>query len=354
MEGVVAHARECKDVKATRFPELMVVSITSLCNQRCIICYRFSVFNKSGRNFNIKEIISLLQECEEKGLRYVTFDGGEPFLHPELPELVATLCETTNLRIGIVTNGTIIREEVLKKISDFHERVTLEVSVHGGKEVDNWFRGVERDMHALSFKFIETCNSYGIVPGVAFVVSRYTKVEEIVRDVRNKGLSISFLDLQRAAVTKENVERIRKYFMLSVKEWEKIILSFVHICEKEGINALFSDAFPCDVFSGDVKKVVENSCSFCPFGFSAIRVNMDERKAISICPCADTTIFSSTRLTADDIEVVWRESEVLKEFRSLDWLRNVCKRPERNVGCYRSNPKVVGKHFYIDYLLEET
>ena len=101
-----------------------------LCNLECAHC----LVDSSPRNTSMlfldrATVQAYLQEAESIGVKEVYFTGGEPFLHPEMPTLLAdalTIAPTT-----VLTNGTLITPgmaQTLRRISE-GSRYTLEVRV---------------------------------------------------------------------------------------------------------------------------------------------------------------------------------------------------------------------------------
>jgi MoaA/NifB/PqqE/SkfB family radical SAM enzyme len=90
----------------------MSVSITGACNLNCAFCYvggprkgkmEFSVFKK------------IVEDAMKLGVETVKLTGGEPLLHEEW-EKFAQYLEDCDLNHEIITNGTMITEEVAKKL----------------------------------------------------------------------------------------------------------------------------------------------------------------------------------------------------------------------------------------------
>ena len=79
------------------------------CNLNCPFCYVPHLVNSQSID-NSKEIPEekIIQDINERigFVDAVCITGGEPTLHPELPNLLQTIKQQTNLPIRIETNGT--------------------------------------------------------------------------------------------------------------------------------------------------------------------------------------------------------------------------------------------------------
>lgn len=102
------------------FPPMLVVSITNVCNERCVHCYykefiKRPEYRKSFLNWEIWEKI-----CEETGqwpeviLNFGT--DGEPLLHPDLLNMLRLARQHSIAPINITTNGTLMNDAFNKTI----------------------------------------------------------------------------------------------------------------------------------------------------------------------------------------------------------------------------------------------
>ena len=80
------------------------VYITSQCNRRCTYCFLPSDFFASGLRMSMAAFSDVLTWCVRNGVGEVTFLGGEPSLHPSLPEMVS-IANDRGLKVRVVTNG---------------------------------------------------------------------------------------------------------------------------------------------------------------------------------------------------------------------------------------------------------
>lgn len=80
------------------------VYITSQCNRRCTYCFLPSDFFASGLRMSMAAFSDVSTWCVRNGVGEVTFLGGEPSLHPSLPEMVS-IANDRGLKVRVVTNG---------------------------------------------------------------------------------------------------------------------------------------------------------------------------------------------------------------------------------------------------------
>jgi len=104
-----------------------VVPITSACNLDCPICYTVNknddAFMMSKESFQ-KILDHLVKQNEE--LDIINFTGGEPTMHPELPELLRMSRRAGIRRLTVSTNGLRLKDDAyVKELADCDARIVL-------------------------------------------------------------------------------------------------------------------------------------------------------------------------------------------------------------------------------------
>lgn len=97
-----------------------VFEITQDCNQNCIYCYnvwRHRDYPKGLLSIDKwKKIILKLKE--ETKVNLISLSGGEPLLYHDLIDLIKFI-RGQNIKINLLTNGSLIDEKIAKKLSEF-------------------------------------------------------------------------------------------------------------------------------------------------------------------------------------------------------------------------------------------
>ena len=128
-------------------PPLSVIYlyITGSCNLNCRHCWIDPVFEKGNiapdKYLPWAEIKKIAEEARELGLWRIKITGGEPFLHPEMCDILYGLKEM-GLSLGMETNGTLIGEREAVALKD--NAVRFSVSIDGPTaELHDSLRGVK-------------------------------------------------------------------------------------------------------------------------------------------------------------------------------------------------------------------
>ena len=104
-------------IPLTDIDELWFQVVGTLCNLKCTHCFiSCSPTNDTHGMISKERVFEMLEKAKEKGVREYYFTGGEPFLHPDLFELIeATLRQGP---LTILTNGILISENKARKIAE--------------------------------------------------------------------------------------------------------------------------------------------------------------------------------------------------------------------------------------------
>ncbi len=106
---------------------LPVIPITSACNLDCPICYTINK-NEDPHRLTKEDFQTILDHLanDHSELDIINFTGGEPTLHPELPEFLRMCREAGIERLTISTNGLKLKnEEFVKVMAELDARIVL-------------------------------------------------------------------------------------------------------------------------------------------------------------------------------------------------------------------------------------
>jgi MoaA/NifB/PqqE/SkfB family radical SAM enzyme len=94
-------------------PSACDVSVTNACNATCDFCCfaRDKQLVKEKRWLNRADFARALPILHRRGIRYLTFQGGEPLLHREIDGLVAD-AHATGIHAGVITNGWMLPQKI--------------------------------------------------------------------------------------------------------------------------------------------------------------------------------------------------------------------------------------------------
>ncbi len=94
-------------------PGVCDVSVTNACNATCNFCsYAYDKqLVKEKRWLDRAEFARALPILYRRGVRYITFQGGEPLMHPKIDGLVAD-ARAAGMKPGVITNGWFLPQKI--------------------------------------------------------------------------------------------------------------------------------------------------------------------------------------------------------------------------------------------------
>jgi MoaA/NifB/PqqE/SkfB family radical SAM enzyme len=91
-------------------PRRLFVALTADCNYRCKGC-RYGRDFMPGHTLPLPVVRDLLEDAHEAGFEAVRLYGGEPLLHPDLPEIVRHVSRL-GMNTWVTTNALLLRKKI--------------------------------------------------------------------------------------------------------------------------------------------------------------------------------------------------------------------------------------------------
>jgi MoaA/NifB/PqqE/SkfB family radical SAM enzyme/SAM-dependent methyltransferase len=113
--------------------------ITNQCDLACSHCLFASSPREKGE-IPARDVLQMAAQAHAQGLRLVALTGGEPFVHPDIDQILAGLLDLEDTHVVILTNGMSLTKH-LKNITGNRERLHLQISVDGLRENHEGIRG---------------------------------------------------------------------------------------------------------------------------------------------------------------------------------------------------------------------
>ena len=113
------------------------------CNLVCTYCLTESGPKVARRELDPATMLDLAHEARDAGFETIGITGGEPFLVPDMPELLREL--SLVLPVLVLTNGTLFSRALLDRLDVLRDAdVTLQISLdHPDPEANDVMRGPE-------------------------------------------------------------------------------------------------------------------------------------------------------------------------------------------------------------------
>ncbi|MGV3533899.1 MAG: radical SAM/SPASM domain-containing protein, partial [Chthoniobacteraceae bacterium] len=203
--------------KGEFFPPFLYLSIINSCNLRCQGCW---VDVEAERNaIDLETLSKTITDAKAHGNTFFGILGGEPFMHPELLDLIAL---HPDCYFQVFTNGQFITEKIARRLRELGN-VTPLISIEGREIVSDERRG-KKEVFQRTLRGLENCLRERILTGVATSVCQ-TNIDELcseqwLRELIDRGAHYVWFHTYRPVGPKMNPQlalrpdqltRVRKF-----------------------------------------------------------------------------------------------------------------------------------------------
>jgi radical SAM protein with 4Fe4S-binding SPASM domain len=196
-----------------------LIQVTERCNLHCVHCFNSS--NKYGRDIPVKAFKEvIIPRLKELQVITVTLTGGEPFIHPQIVEIIKLL-RKADARVAVCTNGTLLTENLIRSLSRIGG-IYINVSLDGfSPESHGKFRG-DKSSFEKTITAICLLGKYNLLQGIIVTLNNLTPISEYIQlckfAIQNNAVYVHFnpiFEMERGIESK-------KRFGISKKKFEKI------------------------------------------------------------------------------------------------------------------------------------
>lgn len=295
--------------------------IGEMCNLRCLHCYQEDHKPVQLSYEQLYDILEqyrqLLQKLNVRG--HINLTGGEPLCSPHFYKLLEEFKKDSELySFSILTNGTLITEEVAKKISSYNPEY-VQVSLEGGRKTNDYIRG--KGVYSKVAKAVKYLKKYGIYTSISFTATKlnYKEFPKVVRFARRHKVDNVWsdryiplgddkeLDLQ---MTREETSEYLQ-IMAEERRWLKMKKSKTNVAMYRALQFQMTNDYAYRCTAGDsLLTVMENG---------------------DLVPCRRMPIVVGNLLT-ENMYDLYENSDILKSLRE-DTTPDDCKACEHSHFC---------------------
>lgn len=174
-------------------PCLIDMTITKKCNLKCdYCCVESSPDINTEEELSVDEFKILFKEFDELNVHRISLSGGEPFIRSDFFEILE---EALKYKFAVVinTNGTLITDEIAKKLSKYKfDRicVTLDGSM---AEIHEYFRG--KGTFKKTLEGIKSLQKYGVNVSTLFTLNKIN-INNLIDCIKfNENLGIDYMSV---------------------------------------------------------------------------------------------------------------------------------------------------------------
>lgn len=157
-------------------------SITGRCNYRCKHCYMSAPDAKLGE-LSHEEVMSIVQQLIDCGVREVSLTGGEPLVRKDFMEIVDALLAGGIRICTIYSNGKLVTDELLDALAKRGIHPEFNMSYDGVDGWHDWLRGIPNAGKIAEDAFLR-CKEKGFPTGAEMCIHSGNK--HLIRQTINR------------------------------------------------------------------------------------------------------------------------------------------------------------------------
>jgi len=195
--------------------------VTTRCNYRCKYCGMWKF--RPAKDMSMEVLDKTIPKMKEFGIRFVGLTGGEPTLHPRLPDIIKKL-KDNGFVVGVTTNGRAYDYNKLKDV----DQIQISLDSARPEKMDEW-RGA-KGAWALAVDAVERSKVAGIksiLANVLITEENVGELDELFDFVSNKlGIKIGACDPnfgRNDSFAYDSTKELRPEFHVF---WDRIIDSY--------------------------------------------------------------------------------------------------------------------------------
>ena len=200
------------------------------CNLKCLHCYQENHKPIQLKYEQLEEIYYQFKDfLKKKNIKgHINITGGEPLCNPYLFKVLDLIKNDNDLiSFSILTNGTLMTEEMAEKIKSYNPYY-VQVSLEGGKKINNYIRG--EGTYKQIAKGIVNLKKQGIFTSISFTANKlnYKEFPKVVKYARKYNVDNVWSDRYIPLGDSEdrelamNYEQTREYLEIMQKERNKL------------------------------------------------------------------------------------------------------------------------------------
>ncbi|HYL14310.1 MAG TPA: radical SAM protein [Terriglobales bacterium] len=176
-------------------PALCNIAITNSCNATCDFCNFANgrVARKDLRYMDPEQFVCALEILHRRGIRYVSFFGGEPLLHPRLPEMIATSV-AKGMGVALITNGWLLPAKLDELAASGLKTVYISIDAPriADHEANRGLKGLGERIRSATSRM----SALGMIPLAQVTISKliadYHDLVPLLRELGFQAVSFSY------------------------------------------------------------------------------------------------------------------------------------------------------------------
>lgn len=286
-------------------PHLMSLQyeLTSKCNERCIHCYIPNEKKDVGIDMPHVLFKKSIDQFAELGGLQVSLSGGEIFMHKNIVDMIR-YCREKDMQISLLSNLLALTDEQVEVIKEANVSMiqaslySMDAEIHDAiTKVKGSYGKTRASIERLVQEHIPVMISCPIMKTNA---SGYHDILEYAHSLGIKAQTDFILMAQ------ENMDTSNLQNRISLADTEGVIREILHNAGIDSADSISTTGQPNKVNLKETQRV-------CAAGITNLCINANG----DVYPCNGWQGFKAGNLYRDSLSDIWRNSEALKQLRSI-------------------------------------
>lgn len=263
--------------------------ITYKCNLKCPHCYLSSAPD-APLGLDTEKVFDALEILKQNNIKTIQYLGGEPFVRKDFVDILE-YTDKLGLEIEINTNGTLLNEHIIKRLSKLDKLIAIQIGLDGLRRTHDAFRGAQIfDIVINNIKLLKKYLDERVVIGIATVL-RPDILDELDQFFNLlEELKVDYVQLLTIAPAGRGVKTYKKYSLQPnqiediVKVIEKHMKKGKILIDPVGIGFTYFDLLQVNMQNNILKmKRIKPIIVFgCEAGY--VSLSMDPLGNVHLCP----------------------------------------------------------------------
>lgn len=200
------------------------------CNLKCLHCYQENHKPIQLKYEQLEDIYIQFKELlvKKKMKGHINITGGEPLCNPHLFKILDLIKKDSDIiSFSLLTNGTLITDEIAKKIKSYNPYY-VQVSLEGGQATNDYIRGM--GTYKKIAEGIKNLRKYDIFTSISFTATKlnYKEFPKVVKYARKYHVNNVWSDRYIPLGDSQdkdlalNFKQTREYLQIMYNEREKL------------------------------------------------------------------------------------------------------------------------------------
>lgn len=314
--------------------------LSEACNLKCLHCYQE---NHIPVQLEFDKLLHILEQYREllKALNmkgHINLTGGEPLCSPYFFKILDEFKKDKNLySFSILSNGTLITEDIAKRISSYNPSY-VQLSLEGGKKTNDYVRG--KGTYKKVGEAIKLLKKHNIYVSISFTATKlnYKEFHKVVKYAEKLGVNNVWSDRFIPLGTDNDDE-----FLMDKKETQE----YLEIMQKERMRLKNKKSKTTVAMYRALQFQKTNDY---PYKCTAGKTMLTVMENGDLVPCRRMPIVVGN-LLKDNMLLLYKENEVLKDLQKEE-IPAECKKCEHSYMC-RGGLKCLTYAVIHDYNLKD-